>query len=122
MLQKMEALASLYYGKACAAGCHAFIEFAGLMNEFIKVCADAHKAGQQFPFANTHSGSSLPFQPYHMAYLAEKLNCIYGPGLLSSETNRRAFVDVLFDGEFKLVPAERPTRPQSQFAEEDEAR
>lgn len=105
MLQKMQALSDLYYGKACAAGCHAFIEFAGLMNEFIKVCTEAHKQGQDFPFANTHSGQALPFAPYHVAYLAEKLNCIYGPGLLASDANRRAFIEELFEGHFKLVPA-----------------
>lgn len=119
MLKKMQALSDLYYGKACAAGCHAFIEFAGLMNEFIKVCAEAHKSGQDFPFANTHSGSALPFQPYHLAYLAEKLNCIYGPGLLSSEVNRRAFTDVLFDGHYKLVPTEPVQRDPMQFVEDD---
>lgn len=120
MLQKMQALSDLYYGRACAAGCHAFIEFAGLMNEFIKVCADAHKNGQNFPFANTHSGDPLPFQPYHLAYLAEKLNCIYGPGLLANEANRRAFIDVLLDGQFKLVPV-TSSPSSSRYAVEDDS-
>jgi hypothetical protein len=119
MLQKMDALASLYYDKACAAGCHAFIEFAGLMNEFIKVCADAHKAGQGFPFANTHSGTPLPFKPWHMAYLAEKLNCIYGPGLLADEANRQAFIETLLDGHYKLVPCERPAVANDGFLYEN---
>jgi hypothetical protein len=103
MLQKMEALTNLYYANATKAGCHAFIEFTGLMTEFLKVCADAHKMGQDFPFANTHSGTPLPFKPYNLAYLAEKLNCIYGPALLSDEENRKAFIEALFDGQFVLV-------------------
>lgn len=103
MLAKMQSLSDRYYGSACAAGCHAFIEFAGLMNEFIKVCADAHRKGDQFPFSNTHSGVALPFKPYHLEYMAEKLNCIYGPSLLADENNRKAFVEAMFDGEFVLV-------------------
>jgi hypothetical protein len=109
-IQRMEALTSLYYGKACAAGVHAFIEFAGLMREFIKVCVEAHKAGHSFPIANTHSGYALPFQPHHLAYIAEKLNCIYGPSLLANEKGRRAFIDGLFDGAYKLVPVRRLNR------------
>jgi hypothetical protein len=103
MLVKMQRLSDNYYGAACAAGCHAFIEFAGLMNEFIKVCAEAHAKGQDFPFSNTHSGSVLPFKPYNLAYLGEKLGCIYGPALLADEASRREFVQALFDGEFVLV-------------------
>ncbi len=119
MLQKMQQLSDGFYSQATRIGCHAFIEFAGLMNEFIKVCADAHKKGQDFPFANTHTGAPLPFQHYHLAYLAEKLNCIYGPGLMASEANRRAFIGVLFDDLYRLVPVPQASQP-TQFAEEDD--
>lgn len=102
MLQKMRDLSDAYYSKATATGCHAFIEFAGLMNEFITVCSKAHNQGQDFPFANTHSGTALPFKPWNLAYLAEKLNCIYGPALLSDKANRDAFIAELFEGQFKL--------------------
>ncbi len=101
-LGKMRTLAESYYREAVRTGCHAFIEFAGLMNEFIQVCARAHRQGHDFPFANTHSGTALPFEPYNLAYLAEKLNCIYGPALLSNKPNRDAFISGLFEGEFKL--------------------
>ncbi len=118
MLKKMQHVSDVFYSLATGAGCHALIEYTGLMNEFIKVCAEAHRAGQQFPFSNTHSGTALPFKPYHLAYLAEKLNCIYGPALLSSEDCRRAFIDTLFDGEFKLVPVERqPAEKPEDFSD-----
>jgi hypothetical protein len=107
MLKRMGALSAVFYGQACAIGVHAFIEFCGLMNEFIKVCAEAHKVGHPFPVSNTHTGAPLPFKPYHVEYLAEKLNCIYGPALFAEEANRRAFIETLFDGQFKLVPADR---------------
>lgn len=106
MLQKMRACSDSFYSQAAHAGCHALIEFTGLMNEFIKVCAEAHAAGEQFPFANTHCEVLLPFKPYHLAYLAEKLGCIYGPALVASEEARKAFIDELLGGAFKLVPVE----------------
>ena len=101
-LHKMRRASDLYYALAAQAGCHAFIEFAGLMNEFIKVCEDAHKQGIDFTMASTHTDRKLPFKPYHLQYLAEKLNCIYGPTLLSDETNRRVFISTLFEGEYRL--------------------
>jgi len=103
MLAKMRDASNAFYAAAAASGCHAFIEFTGLMNEFIKVCADAHNDGKDFAFANTHGSTALPFQPYHLAYLAEKLNCIYGPALLKSETSRKAFIAALFEGQYELL-------------------
>lgn len=117
MLRKMRGVSDKFYAMAVQAGCHALIEYTGLMNEFIKVCGDAHAAGQQFPFSNTHSGVPLPFQPYNLQYLAEKLNCIYGPALLSSDLCRDAFITTLFDGAFKLVPVERREEQPEDFAD-----
>jgi hypothetical protein len=117
MLRKMRSVSDRFYSMAVQAGCHALIEYTGLMNEFIKVCADAHAIGQQFPFSNTHSGTALPFQPYHLAYLAEKLNCIYGPTLLSSEAGRNEFIRGLFDGEYKLVRVIPKTEAPEDFSD-----
>lgn len=101
MLTKMHGVSSTFYGLAAASGCHALIEFTGLMNEFITVCEKAHARGEQFPFSNTHSGKPLPFEPYNLAYLAEKLDCIYGPAL-EDDDNRNAFVSAMFPG-YELV-------------------
>jgi hypothetical protein len=111
MLRKMTACANAFYSLSALAGCHAMIEFTGLMNEFIKVCQDAHANGQQFPLANTHSGVVLPFKKHNATYLGEKLNCIYGPAFLTSEENRAAFVAEMFGGAFKLVPAQSGGHP-----------
>jgi hypothetical protein len=107
MLHDMDAISSRFYSGAFRAEVHSFIEFCGLMNEYIEVCRDAEKMGIPFYAASTHHGRSLPFQSHHVSYLAEKLNCIYGPGLLGSEELRKAFINRLFDGEYKLVPVER---------------
>jgi hypothetical protein len=106
MLAMMQATSDAFYAKAVHTGVHSFVEFAGLMNEFIKVCTVADNSGQDFVHSNTHCGSPLPFEHYHLGYLAEKLNCIYGPGLFAKKELRDAFIHRLFEGEYRLVPAE----------------
>lgn len=103
ILAAMRKMAEAFYPQAAQTGCHPWIEFTGLLNEYITVCQLAHEQGIDFTQANTHTGQALPFQPYHASYLAEKLNCIYGPSLLSSKNVREAFIDKLFEGEYKLV-------------------
>lgn len=45
ILARMRTASNLFYSAAAAAGCHAFIEFTGLMNEFIKLCTEAEAQG-----------------------------------------------------------------------------
>lgn len=78
ILRRMRAASSAFYIAATQCGCHAFIEFAGLMNEFIDVCARAEKEGINWPHANVHGDVHLPFEPFNYDYLSEKLECIYG--------------------------------------------
>ena len=106
MLQKMRALSGLFYSQAARIGVHAFIEFCGLMNECIQVCSRAHAQGIDFTTANTHTGSALPVEDHNAKYLAEKLNCIYGPELLGNEGIRNVFISRLFEGKFELVPVD----------------
>jgi hypothetical protein len=105
MLEKMQQISNTFYSLSVQVGVHAWIEFCGLMNEYVTLCQAAHAQGIDFGQANTHSGAALPVKPHNAAYLAEKLNCIYGPSLLSDPEVRGSFIDVLFDGRFKLVPA-----------------
>jgi len=78
ILNRMRAASNAFYVAAANAGCHAFIEFTGLMNEFIKLCEDAEQQGTDWVHANVHGDVHLPFKPYHVEYLSEKLECIYG--------------------------------------------
>jgi len=80
-LRRMRATSNAFYASAAQAGCHAFIEFCGLMNEYIKLCEEAEAAGIDWLLANTHTGQALPLKSYNVAYLAEKLDCIYGPSI-----------------------------------------
>lgn len=92
MLAMMREASNAFYSRAVRIGCHPFIEFAGLMNEYIKLCQQAHEAGIDFNESSGHSGNPLPMAPYEAAYIGEKLGCIYGPSLQPPE-NTRAFLE-----------------------------
>lgn len=104
ILKDMEQVAATFYTGAVGTRCHPFIEFCGLMSEYQKICQHASNQGIDFTQANTHTGQALPMETFHAEYLAEKLNCIYGPSLLENADVRNTFISTLFDGKFKLVP------------------
>ncbi len=81
MLEEMQATSDRFYRSAARIGCHAYIEFCGLMNKYIDVCRRAEAQGVDWLMANTHTGAPLPFENHDLVYLAEKLSCIYGPAL-----------------------------------------
>ena len=84
-LEAMSRASKAFYAAAVATGCHAFIEFAGLMNEYINICADMSREGDHsWLVANTHTNKPLKMHAFQMKYLTEKLNCIYGPSLRAS--------------------------------------
>jgi hypothetical protein len=82
----MRVASSQFYAAAQATGVHAFIEFTGLMNEYIQIC----EKNPGFMHANTHSEKPLVLADFEAAYLAEKLDCIYGPSLRASPQLARA--------------------------------
>ena len=77
VLQKMRAASSAFYAAAVNTYCHPFIEFTGLMNEYIKVCERAHREGIDFTNCSTHSGNKLPMEKFEVSYVNEKLECIF---------------------------------------------
>ena len=85
-LADMSEASSEFYRAAVHIGNHPFIEFTGLMNEYIKACADAHKAGIDFSECNTHSGKHLPLHDHQVSYLNEKLECIFTGRSVIEET------------------------------------
>jgi hypothetical protein len=84
ILARMESVSRVFYAGAVQTNCHPFIEFCGLMNEYIEICRDTHEAGIDFTQASAHGDQMLKFAPHHLAYLREKLNCIYGPSIASA--------------------------------------
>lgn len=77
MLVRMKAAVSAFYAEAISIGCHPFIEWTGLMAEYVKVAEEAHREGIDFTQLNRHSGARLPIQGFHLGYLNEKLDCIF---------------------------------------------
>jgi len=76
MIAGMRQLSSGFYTGATRIGNHAFIEFAGFMNEYIQLCERAMANGQDFTEANTHVGEPLA-QEFNAAYIGEKFGCIF---------------------------------------------
>lgn len=78
-LELMRKASHEFYQMAIATQCHAFLEFTGLMNEFIKVAYEFQQNNPTLDFRehNQHTGKVLRLQPYQVDYIHEKLNCIY---------------------------------------------
>jgi len=81
MLVKMRAASNAYYTAACSTGVHPFIEFAGLMNEYIKICEHNMNDGIDFTETSVHTGRTLHIHEHEVAYIGEKFGCIFGPSL-----------------------------------------
>lgn len=77
MLDKMRSASNLFYSQATQIGNHPFIEFTGLMNEYIKICQRAHEQGLDFTQCNKHAGEHLPMKSFEVDYINEKLECIF---------------------------------------------
>lgn len=99
ILRAMERASNTFYANAFNSGmghhCHAFIEFTGLMNEFIVLCRQAHARGIAFGDANTHTERPLPIEVHQAAYLAEKFDCIFGPSLRANPEALSVFLQTL---------------------------
>lgn len=76
-LVAMQRTSNAFYAAAASIGNHPFIEFCGLMNEYIKCCELAHEQGIDFTECNTHTGQTLPIPGFSLEYMNEKLECIF---------------------------------------------
>lgn len=74
---RMKLASQAFYRAAVAIGNHPFIEFTGLMNEYINMCHNAHSDGIDFSECNTHGDKDLPMLDYQVKYVNEKLECIF---------------------------------------------
>lgn len=76
-ITKMQSISSLFYRLAIQCGNHAFIEFCGLMNEYINMCQTTLDSGKDFTMCNVHTGQGLVIEEYQADYLGEKFSCIF---------------------------------------------
>jgi hypothetical protein len=88
MLEGMTEAKDAFYAMAVRVGHHQFIEFAGFMVEYIKICFEMHAAGIDF------GTTELAPKVHEMAYIAEKFDCIFGDALVKPEA-RDAFLGAL---------------------------
>ncbi|MGB8688921.1 MAG: hypothetical protein WCD53_16505 [Microcoleus sp.] len=84
-LKLMQEASDKFYQASCHTQCHAFVEFTGLMNEYIKVCSEFQKANPEADFrtSNGHSEDEISLKPYQKQYIREKLHCIYQQNLIN---------------------------------------
>lgn len=85
----------LFFWAGVGTHAHAFIEFCGLLNKYVEVCRKAAEQGVDFTEANTHNEKPLPVHTPDLVYLAEKLDCIFGPLLRANPEARRVFFEKL---------------------------
>ena len=108
-LDRMEQASAVFYRMAQDTKKHQFLEFNGLLAEYIKLLKVLHTEDKDIV-----ESDNLPMKDYNAAYLAEKLDCIYGATFLEKPEIRDAFIAALFDGRFVLVPAEQ-VRTHDEF-------
>jgi hypothetical protein len=84
--------------KASDAFCHAavkignptFVEFTGIINQYIEACRQAHHNGIDFTQCNTHCQQELPLESFQIDYINEKLACIFtARSLLNPEARQK---------------------------------
>jgi len=78
-LALMQKAANEFYSSAVWTNCHAFVEFTGLINEFIKICTAYQESWpkEDFRQCNVHTGRQMVIETYQLIYILEKLKCIY---------------------------------------------
>jgi len=107
MLRRMAEIADAFYWSAFVARVHSFIEFAGLMNEFIKLCSEAEVQDIDWTQSNVHSqAATLPMQTWHAQYLGEKFGCIFAGTFARKPELMKIFLAAM---ENKPVAAADPT-------------
>ncbi|MEG4572655.1 hypothetical protein QUA56_08115 [Microcoleus sp. N3A4] len=80
ILEAMKAASSNYYREAIATNCHTFIEFTGLMNEYIKICErNLKQRGIDFTKSSVHCPGEpkLSIEDWELQYINDKLRCIF---------------------------------------------
>lgn len=76
-LAKMRSANEIFYQLAVQTGCHPFIEFCGIMHTYIQICQELDSRGIDFSQINVHTGQKAQVPQHSIAYLKEKLECIF---------------------------------------------
>lgn len=80
ILEAMKIASNNYYREAIATNCHTFIEFTGLINEYIKICErNLKQRGVDFTKTSAHCPGEpkLQIENWEFDYINDKLRCIF---------------------------------------------
>lgn len=86
-LDGLQEICNQFYVKAQYTGVHAFIEFCGLTNEFMKICQQTLDEEIDFNDCNIHLGKPMKVYDFNLEYIAEKFSCIFGSSLREDKLN-----------------------------------
>ena len=101
-IASMKEANAIFYVYAFRIGNHPFIEFCGLMGEYIQACEMAQKKGIDFSDCNAHSGQQLPMAPHMIDYVNEKLDCIFTGRIALCD--QRLILKVSGDKQYPYLP------------------
>lgn len=78
-LELMREASNTFYRLAALTQCHPFLEFTGIINEYIKICEENYKLrGIDFREESIHTGKNqMVIKDYMIDYINEKLECIF---------------------------------------------
>lgn len=78
-LELMRGASNTFYQLAALTQCHPFLEFTGILNEYIKICEENYKLREiDFREENIHTGKNqMVIADYMIDYINEKLECIF---------------------------------------------
>lgn len=108
MRQVADQTYALFFAHGMGSEVHAFLEFNGLIQKYVDICTRAADAGIDFRMTNTHNGTPLPVEAHDIEYMAEKLDCIFGPALADKKL-RDVFTTALFGPDIEpATPKEEP--------------
>jgi hypothetical protein len=102
ILDEMRETVDRFYFRAIGIHNHPFIEWTGVLNEYIKMCWQALEAGVDFTRCHVHSSQALPIESINVDYLAEKIECIFGNSIQASPVALEEFVRLVKGGGIKV--------------------
>lgn len=80
ILEAMKIASHNFYREAIATNCHTFIEFTGLINEYIEICErNLKQRGIDFTKTSAHCPGEprLQIEGWELDYINDKLRCIF---------------------------------------------
>lgn len=101
-VNEMRKIVDRFYFQAIGVGNHPFIEWTGLMHEYVSICQLALNEGIDFTSCHIHSEEALPLHPVNIDYLAEKVRCIFGRSINAHPDEFQTFVKLVAEADTEV--------------------